>query len=157
MKVQVKSLKAIFLSAKNNKKAGKLCMKLSSTSNIATPKRTNKGVYFSIIFLDFFLKPVYPNMVVKSFKFLVLRLLEDKFFPMSLSKPLPQAEGNYHFPPNRVFWKSVFHPAERGQGYGAEKTAKVKLVRVLVTSFDKFHHLCNRYIFFWFLFCCVII
>ena len=145
------------MSAKNNKKAGRLCMKLSSTSNTATPKRTNKGVYLSIIFLDFFLKPVYPNMVVKSFKFLVFRLLEDKFLLMSLSKPLPQAEGNYHFPPNRIFWKSVFHPTERGQGYGAEKTAKIKLVRVLVTSFDKFHHLYNLYIFFWFLFCCVII
>ena len=78
-------------------------MKLSSTASTVTPKRTNKGVYPSRIFLNFFLKPVYPNMVVKSFKFLVLRLLEDKFFPMSLSKPLPQAEGNYHFPPNRVF------------------------------------------------------
>ena len=111
-------------------------MKLSSTSNTVTRKRTNKGVYLSRIFLDFFLKPVYPNMVEKSFKFLVLRSLEDKFLLMSLSKPLPQAEGNYHFPPNRIFWKSVFHPAERVEGYGAEKTAKVKLVRVLVTSFD---------------------
>ena len=64
-------------------------MKLSSTSNTATPKRTNKGVYLSIIFLDFFLKPVYPNMVLKSFKSLVLGLLEDKFLLMYLSKPLP--------------------------------------------------------------------
>ena len=78
-------------------------MKLSSISNTATPKRTNKGVYLSIIFLDFFLKPVYPNMVLKSFKSLVLGLLEDKFLLMYLSKPLPQEEGNYHFPPNRVF------------------------------------------------------
>ena len=78
-------------------------MKLSSTSNTVTRKRTNKGVYLSRIFLDFFLEPVYPNMVEKSFKFLVLRSLEDKFLLMSLSKPLPQAEGNYHFPPNRVF------------------------------------------------------
>ena len=78
-------------------------MKLSSASITVTPKRTNKGVYLSRIFLDFFLKPVYPNMVVKSFKFLVFRLLEDKFLLMSLSKPLPQAEGNYQFPPNRVF------------------------------------------------------
>ena len=122
-------------------------MKLSSTSNTVTRKRTNKGVYLSRIFLDFFLEPVYPNMVEKSFKFLVLRSLEDKFLLMSLSKPLPQAEGNYHFPPNRVFWKSVFHPAERGEDYGAEKMTKVKLARVLVTSLDKFHHQCNLYIF----------
>ena len=80
-------------------------------------------------------------MVMKSFKFLVLQLLEDTFLLMSLSKPLPQAEGNYPFPPNRVFWKSAFHPAERGEDYGVEKMAKVKLVRVLVTSFDKFHNL----------------
>ena len=127
-------------------------MKLSSTSNTVTPKRTNKGVYLSRIFLDFFLKSVYPNMVVKSFKCLVLRLLETKFLLMSLRKSLPQAEGNYQFPANRVFWKSVFHPAQRGEGYGAEKTTKVKLMRVLVTSFDKFHHLYNLYTFFGFCF-----
>ena len=36
-------------------------------------------VYLSKIFLEFFLKPVYRTMVVESFKFMILRLLENPF------------------------------------------------------------------------------
>ena len=36
-------------------------------------------VYLSKIFLEFFLKPVYRTIVVESFKFMVLRLLENPF------------------------------------------------------------------------------
>ena len=54
---------------------------------------------------------------------------------------------NNLFPSNRVFEKSVFHSSEREEKYGAEKMTKVKLVKVLVTRFEKFHHLCNLYIF----------
>ena len=137
------------------------------------------GVYLSTIFLEFFLKPVYPtnhgceNRPVnegtwgiephffwnrtlpgvfswkfafvlfskasktflapalpesywgpwKSFKFMVLRLLEDTFvsqkkwiFSFLLIPPstnLPQAEGNYSFHPNSIFWKSIF-PQQKG-------------------------------------------
>ena len=138
-----RGFKSYFLSAKNNKKADRLCMELSLTSNTVTPKGTTKGFISPEYFLNFFWNLYIPSWLRKSFKFLVLRLLED----MSLSKTLPPAEGNYPFPPNRVFWKSVFQPTERGEDYGAEKMTKVKLARVLVTSFDKFHHQCNLYIF----------
>ena len=71
---------------------------------------------------------------------------------MILNKTLPQAEGNYPFPPLPIsseqgFLKICFSPSRKGGGYGAEKMAKVKLARVLVASFDKFIHLCNLYIF----------
>ena len=63
----------------------------------------------------------------------------------------PQAEGNYPFLPNIVFWRSIFFPAERGgrENYGGKNT-KIKPARVLVTSFEKYHHL-------WFLFRCAVI
>ena len=60
---------------------------------------------------------------------------------------LPQAEGNYPFHPNSIFWRSIFSPAEKEEDYRAEKMIKIKLARVLVASFDKFHLLCNLYIF----------
>ena len=113
-------------------------MKLSSTSNTVTPKRTDKGVYLSRIFLEFFLKSVYPNMVVKSFKCLVLRLLETKFLLMSLCKSLPQAEGNYQFPANRVFWKSIFTQHKGGRVMELKKRQKLNLwgywLQVLINS-----------------------
>ena len=40
-----------------------------------------------------------------------------------------------------------FSLAQREEDYGAEKITKIKLARVLVTSFDKFYHFCNHYIF----------
>ena len=135
------------MSPKNNKKADRFCMKLSLTSNTVTPKGTIKGFISPEYFLNFFSNLYIPPWLQKTFQFLVLRLSEDTFLLMPLSKILPKAEGNYPFPPNRVFWKSVFHPAERGKDYAAEKMTKVKLARVLVTSFDKFHHLCYFYIF----------
>ena len=55
-----------------------------------------------------------------------------------LSSPL-QA-NHYSFSPNSVFYKSIFPQPKWGEGYGAEKIIKLKLVRVLVTRFDKFHH-----------------
>ena len=36
------------------------------------------------------------------------------------------------------FLKIYFSPAERGEDYRADKMTKIKLTRVLVTSFDKF-------------------
>ena len=57
-----------------------------------------------------------------------------------------QAEGNHPFLPSSVFLRSIFSPAERGD-YGVEKITKIKPTRVLVTGFDKFHHLCNLNVF----------
>ena len=66
----------------------------------------------------------------------------------------PQAERNYPPLQNSLFWRSLFFPSRKGgwergwrENYGAEKMTKIKLLRVLVTNFDKFHHLCNFFIF----------
>ena len=41
--------------------------------------------------------------------------------------------------PEQCFLKICFSPAERGEDYGVEKMTKIKLVTILVTSFDKLH------------------
>ena len=112
--------------------------------------------------LNFFCNLYIPPWLQQSFKFMVLRLLENemnlfillmpqaKHFSRFLSSPL-QAEGNYLFPPNNVFWKSIL-PSRKGEDYETWKMTKIKLAWVLVTSFDKFHHFCNLYLFgSWFL------
>ena len=72
------------------------------------------------------------------------------FVPRSKTLPqvfiiTPQAEGNYPFLPNCVLWRSIFSPAERAGRIMDLK--KIKPTRILATSFDKFHHLYNIYIF----------
>ena len=54
-------------------------------------------------------------------------------------------------PKQRFFY---FSSAEREEDYGAEKMTKIKLTRVLVTSFDKFRHFCNLSIF---VFCSIVL
>ena len=118
------------MSVKNNKKADRLCMKLSSTFNKVTLKGTTKGFISPEYFLIFFSNLHSPPWLRKSFKFLVLRLLEDTFLLMPLSKTLPRQKEITHF------LRTEF----------SEKMTKIKLARVLVTTFDKFNHLCNLYI-----------
>ena len=77
----------------------------------------------------------------KSFKFMMLRLLENTFVSQNIESVYSCA-----FKQNS--------PLE-GQDYGAENMTKIKPARVLVTSFDKFHHL--QPLHFWFLFCFAII
>ena len=116
----------------------------------------------------FFFSNLYiPPRLQKSFKFMVLRLLENTFVSKEsvylcpqanlssrfLSSPL-QTEGNYLLPPDKVFWNSIF-PSREWENYGAENMTKIELAWVLVTSFDKFHHF--EPLHFWFLFCCAII
>ena len=111
----------------------------------------------------------YHAWLQKRFKFMVLRLLEnilvsqktESVYPWSQAKLSSrfllsqlQVEGNYRFPPNKVFWKSIY-PQQGRQDYRAENMTKIKLARVLVASFDKFHYL--QPLHFWFLFCCTII
>ena len=90
------------MSARSNKKPDSLCMKHSSTSNTVTPKGAAKECISPKYFLSFFSNLYIPPWLWKSFKFLVLRLLEDTFVLMPPSKTLPKAEGNYPFPPNSV-------------------------------------------------------
>ena len=121
----------------------------------------SEGVYLSRIFLEFFPKPVYFTMVAGKFlihgiKITIKHICQPKnsccsFLLMPPSKTLsqvfiitPQTEGNNPFFRNSVFWRSIFSPAEGGkEGYGVEEITKIKLTRVLVISFDKFHNLCN--------------
>ena len=83
------------------------------------------------MFLDFFPKPIYSTMVAEKFqscgeiKITGKYICESKnwvwsFLLMPPSKTLlqvfiitTQAEGNYSFLPNKVFWGSIFYSAER--------------------------------------------
>ena len=79
---------------------------------------------------------------------------QAKLFPRFLSLSLRQT-GIAHFPWT-AFSKDIFSWAEKGGGGRTMELKKLpKLTWALVTSLDKFHHLCNFYIFG--LFCCAII
>ena len=122
----------------------------------------SQGVYLPRIFLEFFPKPVYSTaekFQIYSVKLLVWQKLESVHFsscPQIKTLPqifiiIPVADGNCPFHLNSLFWRYFFLSRK-----GGERIMEVKkLTRVLVTRFDKFHHLCNLYIFG--LFCCAII
>ena len=110
-------------------------------------------------FLDFFLSLHIPLWLRESFKFIVLRLLANTFvstpiFFIPPSKTLPQV---FIITPRQkeithyswtAFSEDLFFPSRKGAGYyGVEEITKIKPTRVLVTSFDKFHHPCNLYIY----------
>ena len=71
----------------------------------------------------------------------------------------PQVEENYPFPQKCIFWRFIFRQQKEGcvwggggrevvkEDYGVEKFTEIKPMKVLVTSFDKFPHLCNLYVF----------
>ena len=57
----------------------------------------------------------------------------------------PPGRRELPIPPEQRFLKTFF-PEEKGvEDYGVEKIPK--LTKLSVISFDKFHHLCNLYIF----------
>ena len=72
-----------------------------------------------------------------------------KLFPRFLSIPHRQKEITHSS--RTAFSEDLFFPQQRerwGEDYGVEKFTKIKPTRrVLVTSFYKFHHLCNLNIF----------
>ena len=86
-------------------------------------------------FLNFFLNLYIPPWLWKSFKFIVLRLLQMhlwvknwicSFLIIPPSKNLPQvfiiilqADGNCHFLPNSIFWR-YFFLRRKGGGWGGE-------------------------------------
>ena len=103
---------------------------------------TSKGFISPESFLNFFLKLHIPPWLQKSFKFTnnydyCKYICESKNWicPVSLMPPsknlpqvfiiIPQADGNSPFP---SAWELKKLP---------------KLAKISVTSFDKFHHLCN--------------
>ena len=110
-------------------------------------------------FLNFFLNLYSPPWSHKSFK--VPRLLQIHLWvkklnlfifnhaPKQNSLPgfylYPPGRRELPIPPEQRFLKTFF-PEEKGvEDYGVEKIPK--LTKLSVTSFDKFHHLCNLYIF----------
>ena len=102
---------------------------------------TPKGFISPESFLNFFLNLYIPPWLWKSFKVIVLRLLqyicESKnwicsFLIMPPSKILPQvfiiilqAGGNCPFLPNSVFWRYFFLRRKVGQDYGVERITKI--------------------------------
>ena len=93
-------------------------------------------------------------MVTEKFQIYSAKITANTFVSQHApkKKSLP---GFYYYPPGRQelsippkkrFLKIFFPEQERGERI-MELKKLIKLTRVLVTSFDKFHHLCNFYIF----------
>ena len=121
---------------------------------------TPKGFIPPESFLSFFLNLYIPPWLQKSLKFIVLRLLQIYFwvkkfnlFIFTHSPKQNSAPVFYHYspdrrelsnPPEQRFLK-IFFPEEKGERIMELKKIP-KLPKALVTSLDKFHHLCNLYI-----------
>ena len=122
----------------------------------------SQGVYLSRIFLEFFPKPVYSTMVVEKFqsysvKIIAIHLWVKKLnlfifnhapkqnSPRFLSLSSRQT-GIAHSSRTSFFEGIFFFWGERGERI-MELKELPKLAKVSVTSFDKFHHLWNLYIF----------
>ena len=102
---------------------------------------TPKGFISPESFLNFFLNLYIPPWLWKSFKVIVLRLLqyicESKnwicsFLIMPPSKTLSQVfiiilqpDGNCPFLPNSVFWRYFFLRRKGGEDYGVERITKI--------------------------------
>ena len=125
---------------------------------------TPKGFTSPESLLNVFLNLYIPPWLQKSFKFIVSRLLQIHLwvkklnlfiFTHALKQNSPQ--GFYHYPPDRrelpippeYCFLKIFFPEEKGgEGERIMGLKKIpKLTKVSVTSFDKFHYLCNYYIF----------
>ena len=121
-----------------------------------------KGFIFPESFLNFFLNQYIPPWLQKGFKFIMLRLLANTFVSQKIESvhfysypkqnPLPslspRQKGIAHSSGTR-FSEDIF-PEQKGGGSGERimELKKIpKLLRVLVTSSNKFYHLCNFYIF----------
>ena len=124
---------------------------------------TPKGFIFSPECFLIFSKPVFHTMVVEKFQIHGVKITgkcicESKcwiyaFLLMFRCKNIPQVfiitsclgRRKLTNSPKQQFL--YFSSAEREEDYGAEKMTKIKLAKVLLKSFDKFHHFCNLYIF----------
>ena len=119
------------------------------------------GVYLSRIFLGFCPKPKYSTMVVEKFQSYSVKIIaihlwvkKLKLFIFNHAPMQNSSPGFYHYPPGRrelpilpeQRFSKIFFPEEKGERI-MELKELPKLTKVSVTSFDKFHHLCNLYIF----------
>ena len=106
---------------------------------------TPKGFISPESFLNLLLNLYISPWLRKSFKFIVFRLMpQAKLSPSFYHYPPSRRE--LLIPPEQHFLK-IFFP-EQKEGERIMQLKKLpKLARVLVTSFDKFHHICSLYIF----------
>ena len=106
--------------------------------------------YLSRAFLEFFPKPVYSTMVVEEFQVYGVKITgkyiysytQAKISPRFLSLPSSQKETTHSS--RAAFSEDLFFPSRKGKGgedYGVKEITKIKPTRVLVASFNKFHHL----------------
>ena len=123
---------------------------------------TPEGFVSQESFLNLFLNLYIPLWLRKTFKFMVLRLLQIHLWVKKLNlfifthilrqnspshphPPIPP--GICHSPPVRrelpipPFFEDIFFWGERGRGLWSEKITRIN--KDIVTSFDKSHHLCN--------------
>ena len=131
---------------------------------------TPKGHISPESFLNFFLNLYIPPWLQKSFKFIVLRLLQIHLWVKKLNLLIfthaPQAKLSSRFlslsprqtgmalSSRAAFFEDIYFPEEKGGGGRGTGWVRImelkklpKLTKVSVTSFDKFHHLCNLSIF----------
>ena len=126
-----------------------------------TPKGYISPEHFLNLFLNISL------WLQKGLKFMMVRLLEDTFVSQKIESAHGPKQnfppGIYHhhssqkkitYYPQRKFSENLFFSSRDGVDCGAKKMPKIKLARILVIGFDKFHHL--QLLHFWFLFCCAI-
>ena len=121
---------------------------------------TRKGFISPESFLNFLVNLCISPWLQKGFKFIVSRLLQIHLWikklnlfncthapkqnsPRFLSLS-PRQKGIAHFS-RTAFSEDIFSRAERWKGEDCAVEKLPKLTRVLVSSFDKFHHLCNLY------------
>ena len=122
--------------------------------------------FVSTAFLEFSPKPVYSTLVPERFQTYSVKITANNFVNQKI-----ESVYFYSVPPprslslssrqtgitesSRTMFLKILFPEVKGRGERIMELKKIpKLTRVLVTSFDKFHHLYNL---FWFIFCCVII
>ena len=117
---------------------------------------TPQGFISPEFFLIFFTNLYIPPWLRKSFKFIVLRLLQIHLLVKKLNLFIfnyaPKQNPSL-FPRQKelsiileqCFLKIFFQSRKGEEDYGVKKLTK--LTSVLVTSLDKLHHLCNLYIF----------
>ena len=120
------------------------------------PKGLISPEYFLIFFSNLRIPPIFQPWK-GCFKLMVLRLLEIHSWVKDLNlfifthipkQNSPPSFYHYysrqreitHFSQAKSF-ENLFFPSREGEEYGAENITKIKFARILVTSFDIFHHL----------------
>ena len=114
-------------------------------------------------FLNFFPNQCIPSWLKKNYKFIMLSMMENTFvsqkiefvhlYPCLKAKIPPQiliiitlSRRKSLISTKTTFFENLFFTSRTWEDYGAAKMTKIKLARVLVTSFNKFYHFCKLYI-----------